>query len=580
MKKLYKIVLALILTFTLVGCTSDNKSEKEDFTKFVEELPALLAGTNGFDLNYTFHNPSAYGIDKEVGDIEAATTKEYEESFTECKDLLKELEAFDYDSLTKEQQEDYDVLKDYLERQLLLEDYVYFDNNYLGSYIGMQAQLPIILLEFELHDKQDLETYLNVLKTAPEAFKGYADIERERQDEGVGMSQVLLDGVIEQCENFANGDVTFLVDEMNDKIDAAEFLSDAEKEEAKINNESYTKNEFVQAYTTLKEELQSITPDKADGGIADQENGQEYYEALFQNQCGFDWTIDELEDYLEEKESEYMSVVYKAMLKDPSIETTMFGQSYGTFNSAEENIDYLADKYTEYFPDAGMMKYRVVDIPESMQENFSPAAYLTSRIDRQDDEPLLILINGEYESSNFSTIAHEGYPGHMYQDCYFQQLDVSSFRYLLSCKGYAEGWATYIEGQAHWFTQEDNEDILEVYEDYQKLNHAMMAKWDININYHGMTREEFKAEIESMYGEGVLTDEELYDQYNILLENPTNYLMYFVNGLYMDELYNKAEEELGKDFDQVEFHEVILDIGSVSMTLLTEKVDAYIEENK
>lgn len=584
MKRLYKILLVFVLSLSIVGCNSNDtsnasKTENKDFAAFVETLPEKIIGTNGFDLNYTFHNPSEYGIEKELGDIKATSMKEYEESIDECEDLLKELKKFKYDSLTIEQQEEYDVLKEYLERSILLDGYAYFDNNYLGSYLGMQAQLPIILLEFELHDKQDLDSYLNVLKTAPEAFIGYAELEKERQEKGTGMSKVLLDGVIEQCENFANGDVTFLVEAMNEKIDAADFLSDEEKQQAKADNESYTKNEFMSAYTKLKEELQGITPKEKDGGIAQMKDGGEYYEALFQNKCGFDWDIDTLEKFLSDKQKEYRKEYTKLVSKYMDSENQMDGETYGDFRTPEENIDYLAEAYTKYFPDAGTMQYRVVDVPESMRDNFSPAAYLTSRVDRAKEEPLLILINGGYTNKDFKTIAHEGYPGHMYQDCYFQQLDVAPFRYLLGCNGYSEGWATYIEGKAHWFTKNNNENILKANEAGEKFSSTLMAQWDIDINYHGMTREEFKDELDVISG-GNYTEQKANEQYDILLENPTNYLMYFVNGLYFDELYTKAEKELGKNFDPIEFHKVLLDIGPVGMGLLTEKVDAYIEENK
>jgi uncharacterized protein (DUF885 family) len=579
MKKVSKIIVVIFMSLAFFGCGSVNSIENAMFSEFIDGLPARLAGTNGFDLNYSFNDPSAFGIEKEVGSIAAFTMDEYVKSIVEMKELLEELEAFDYNTLTTNQQLDYDILFEYLERQLLLEGYEYFNNNYLGSFLGVQAQLPVLLLEFQLQDKQDLETYLHVLKTAPEVFQGYADNEKVRQENGTGMSQVLLDVVIEQCDNFASGDVAFLIEAMNQKIDDANFLSYEEKEEAKSNNESYTNNEFRQAYVNLKAELEAITPEMEDGGIAQQENGKAYYEALFQFRCGLDWTIAQLEAYLDDKEEEYFNFVLQKVMADPSLQTTMFEQSYGDFASVEETIDYLAKVYLEYFPEVEKMQYRVVDVPKSMQDNFSPAAYLTSRIDRKDEEPLLILINGRHENTDFTTIAHEGYPGHMYQDNYFQQLDVSTFRYLLGCMGYTEGWATYIEGKTHWFTKEDNADILEVFESYQKITHAVMAKWDIQINYHGISREEFKRELEGMYGEGVFSEADANAQYNLILENPTNYLMYFVNGLYFTDLYNEAKETLGGNFDPIAFHQVLLDIGPVGMSLLTKQVEEYIEEN-
>jgi len=580
MKRMFKIIVVVFISLTLFGCSNSIEPIKSaEFSEFVEGLPARLAGTNGFNLNYIFNNPSAFGIEKEIGSIASPTMEEYVQSIVETKELLVELEAFDYHTLTADQQLDYDILSEYLERQLLLEGFENFNNHYLGSFLGIQAQLPVLLLEFQLHDRQDLETYLHVLQTAPEVFKGYADNERVRQENGVGMSQVLLDNVIQQCDTFASGEVTFLIDAMNQKIDNADFLSAEEKLQAKSNNELFTNTQFRQAYVNLKEELETIVPDMEDGGIAQQQNGKAYYEALFQFHCGLDWTIEQLETYLDAKEEEYFNLVLQKVMVDPSLQTAMFEQSYGDFTSVEETIDYLAQVYTEYFPEIENTQYRVVDVPKTMEDNFSPAAYLTSRIDRKAEEPLLILINGGHENTDFTTIAHEGYPGHMYQNNYFQQLDVSTFRYLLDCNGYTEGWATYIEGKVHWFTKEDNAEILEVFQAYQKISHAIMAKWDIQINYYGISRDEFKINLAEMYGEGVFSDKDADAQYNIILENPTNYLMYFVNGFYFTDLYDGAKDAIGEDFDPISFHQVLLDIGPVGMPLLTKQVEAYIKDN-
>ena len=71
------------------------------------------------------------------------------------------------------------------------------------------------------------------------------------------------------------------------------------KKQNQITESLIANNEFRQAYVNLKAELEAITPEMEDGGIAQQENGKAYYEALFQFRCGLDWTIAQLETYLD-----------------------------------------------------------------------------------------------------------------------------------------------------------------------------------------------------------------------------------------------------------------------------------------
>lgn len=578
MKRFYKIVLAFALTFTLVGCknTSDT-SNNDDFTSFVETLPTKLVSNNGFDLNFLFYDANQYGFDKEANGLEVYSIKEVEKSYADMKGVKEELEDFDYDTLTKKQQVEYDVLEDYLDRTLGLQEYVSLDNSYLGSFVSYQAQLPLLLDEFELNDKKDLEIYLQVLKKAPDTFKKMVENEKERQENGTGMSKKLLEGTIEQANNFINGDVTFLITSMQDKIDKADFLSTKEKDKAKQQVEEYTKNNFIQAYQLLKDELSKISPKQIDNGIYGQKNANEYYEALFYKRTGLSWDVEDIKEYVAKKKmelySEYMKLVSKV-----GEDADFLLANCGTFDSIEDNVNYICTKYKEYYPEIKEVDYVAKKVPESMKDNFSPAAYLSSRIDRS-NQPLMIIVNGSYDSSLFETIAHEGYPGHMYQDSYFQQLDVATFRYLLDCSGYSEGWATYTELNSYRFSKEDNQDLLKMKNINSKLTQLLYIEWDIAINYDGMNRSEFTKNVKENFGDQ-LKQEDIDNMYDTLMETPTNYLQYYIVGFYLQDLYNEAKQKLGKNFDEVEFHKTILDLGPTGMNIVKKYVDAYIDSKK
>ena len=52
----------------------------------------------------------------------------------------------------------------------------------------------------------------------------------------------------------------------------------------------------------------------------------------------------------------------------------------------------------------------------------------------------------------FTTLAHEGYPGHLYQTVYYSATKHPPIRDLLSFGGYTEGWATYCEMLSYYYS--------------------------------------------------------------------------------------------------------------------------------
>ena len=87
-----------------------------------------------------------------------------------------------------------------------------------------------------------------------------------------------------------------------------------------------------------------------------------------------------------------------------------------------------------------------------MQEYLSPAFYLTPPLDTR--TPNIIYINPSDQRSNlelFTTLSHEGFPGHLYQTIFFGNTEPSDIRYLITSSGYIEGWATYIESYGYQY---------------------------------------------------------------------------------------------------------------------------------
>lgn len=579
MKKFIKLLTlsALSLTLLVSGCSAAKKSP-ELFDQYLTELPALSVDPTDFGLNFMFNDATTFGIQPELYELGFASKEDYETSIKDTEAIIAELKTYDYKKMTDEQKLNYDILLDYYERSLLTSSFYYLDNTYLGSFIGFQAQLPMLLSEYSINSQFDYDSLVNLFKTSNEFFEMYGEHEIARQSEGVGMTKTILEKVIEQCDNFIKGDPAFIYETLNAKIDAAPFFDEAQKSEKKAEIQSLVENEFIQAYQSLRDILVTIDNAPDDLGLASMKDGKAYYEALMKSSTGIDLSIEEIKTYLNNKFNQLLVQMQTLMIANPSIQQAFDAElKYSNFTSAEENLDYLGKELPKYYPEVPNLTYTIKKVPDALKDNFSPAAYLQSKIDMLPTETQLIYINGDYDQSLFNTIAHEGYPGHMYQDTFFKNLKLPAIRYFVNVNGYSEGWATYVENTAFRFSSEDQA-ILEFMQLNQTAVQTQIILSDIGIHYEGWDFEQYKQFMLSTLGG--LDDEVLKEQYLLNLETPTNYANYYLNGMFYQDLYDKAESEMKDKFSPVEFNRVLLTVGPSGYTILEKEVDKYIKNNK
>lgn len=586
MKRLARIFLAGGLALCLVflpGCRMFFGDPQVQFDAWMEQLPAQMLEPTNLNINYLLEDKKSYGIEDALYTLPFNTEEDYREAIRSTEEVLQSLKAFPRNSLREDQQLTLDVMMDYYGRNLKLYQYYYLDNSYLGSFIGFQAQLPLLLAEYEFHDQNDLDSYFNILELCPEYFQKYADQEKARQENGVGLSQTILDKVMEQCDHFTAEKRPFLVDVVNEKLDDAAFLDDAGKAQAKQKNEELLTTKLIEAYSLLKQALSGIEGDTEDLGLCKKPNGKGYYAALLQARTGTDMSVEQVKAYLEQRFQSYLQQFVQLAQQYPEAAERFQagkGGTYCDFTTPEQNIEYLQQRFTEDYPPLGNLNYKIKKVPDSMKDNFSPAAYLQGKIDASQDAPEEIYINGEYTPSLFSTLAHEGYPGHMYQHSYFKSTKPPVVRFLMDYNGYSEGWATYVENNIWQYAQGDDENrvMLHMQQLNQQLVQMKIGLFDIGIHYEGWDRERFKQEILENFGE--MEEAAIQEQYDLILETPTNYLQYYLNGSLFQEMYEQAQQKLGDRFDPVAFHRVLLETGPAPQRILQEKLDAYIQTAK
>ena len=581
-KKIVSVVLGLLIILNVAGCTQEETkttTKVKDFDAYIEKLPTLLMADDDMNLEFTFENPSNYGFKEKLLNLPYSDEDDYKESKKECEKILKELKSFDYDKLSDSQKLTYDILVDSLQRSAYQYDYYYLDNSYLGSFISFQAQLPLLLSEFTFERQNDLDSYFHILETAEETFLKYAEVEKKRQENNSGLAKNILEKTIEQCQNYTSGSDDYLIERINQRIDQVEFLNDEEKAAAKQKNQELVSVNLKNAYTSLGEELKTITPTNQDNkGLYFSPDGKEYYEAMLQGRVGTDMTVDEVKEYLQNKQIELIMEARTLLTDNPELQnvTGFSDLVYSDFTSVEETLDYLKTVIFQDFPEIDNLNYEIITVPDAWKDNFSPAAYLQGKIDAPIDTPELIYINGEYSQTLFDTIEHEGYPGHMYQHTYFkQQENIPTVRYLIDYNGYSEGWATY-EWNGYKYAPVEDKTLLEYKSLNDRLTSVFICLMDIGIHYDGWDYDDYVDYWKNNFGE--VSEDTMLEQYNLFIETPTNYLQYYLSGFLFQDLYNKAEEELGEKFSSVDFHDVILSTGPSSFDILEKQVDSFISK--
>ncbi len=580
MKKILQIGLScsvVLSSLMLVGCEQKASKGSEEFSLFADELVPELVGNESMDINFLFNDPAASGIDVEEYKLDYTTQEEYEDSIEESKAILEELKTFDYDALNEDQQLTHDVLEETLALSVEREDMYFLSTNYLDVNNGVPQNLSLHLYFYNIHTQLDLDSFIAILQSTPSVFKEYVAFEQVRQEEGFGLSKTYMNDVMEQIQTFIDGNHDYVIEGANAQIDALTFLDDAQKQEAKQAVLMAYQDNFIPAYHTLLEDLKNIEIKTEDenASLADYEGGKDYYALKIKEYTGFE-DVEEYRTYLEEVKNEAIDELIALIMENPDIdlEQDLTAVPYTTIQDINELISFFQTTVEENdeYPLLDSLEFNMVELPESLREIIQASAmYFLSPIDQVDAQERLVL-NGTFSPSDYGTVAHEGYPGHMYQHNYAKQAGHHPIRLLLANLGYSETWATYV---AHDMNRYSDEPVMaKLVEINDLLTYAYILELDLNIHYDNATKEEVLTTFENEFG---LTGDDAEEQYHQLLENPGVFIPYYGYYYRFLDLQEDVIEMLGDEYDAKEFHTLILDLGGLSYPLLEERVQEALQ---
>jgi len=563
----------------LNGLTDEDADiHREDFDLLMEELFTDWVSSDALSMNYYLADPEKRGIERPgptFGDV--VTAELIIESKQETRELLEKLNGFTYRSLRDDQQIVFDILRrnialyEILERE---EAYSYY-TGYIRPLIGIQVQFPILLAEFNFYTADDIERYLDLLGDTERYFSDMIEFERERSRRGYFLSEPNVDKVTEQIESYLeNREDNLLITVFDSRIDEYEGLESQQRELYKQRNRDLVLGNVLPAYETLLDAMRELRGvGSRSGGLAELPGGREFAHALLRLRTGSDRSINELESLLDEWiEDTFRNIIVTLRSNNEIYDRLIEDQLEIAEDIPETYISHLQRAVGRDFPPIRDTRLVVLEVHESLQEHMSPAFYLAPAIDRFNDN--VVYFNPASISSNlfmFTALAHESYPGHMYQTVYFLQQSPNPVRVSLSNSGYTEGWATYAEMMSYFFTELDNEEAKLMW-NFRLFDLLLQANIDFGVNVLGWSFDDAFDFLKSFNYDDIEIAESVY---NTVTGMPLTSLNYSLGFIELTELINEAIEIQGNRFELVEFHRFFLEFGPAPFPLIREHMIVY-----
>ena len=574
-RKKFFLILPCCLLVILISFLSGNafwsslhaESSDRQFRTFTRSLFQTEVSANTISLHYTLRSPSDYGI-ADIPATYGSLSSDPVAAKASVRNVLSSLQEFDPDTLSSENALTFKILDTYLKNASTGTDYLLYQEP-LGPVSGIHTQLPVLLSEYSFYDTQDVETYLALLKETPSYFDSVIQFEQKKAASGLFMPDYQADSVLDTCQSFIDmGKENYLVSTFNERIASLDLLPENKKDSFQKENMKLVTEEIYPAYQNLITAIKSL---KGKGtneqGLSHFPYGKKYYEYLVRQTTGCNESISRLRLMTRAQILEDLSAMQKVLFP---ADAALTQASVLEQTPPDSMLDDLRSKITDTFPEIPDVDFQVKYVPESMQDYLSPAFYMIPAIDNL-TENVIYINNGQTASglNLYTTLAHEGYPGHLYQTVYFSASEPDPIRSILDFGGYVEGWATYAEMMSYYLAplpkteasllQKNSSVILGLY-----------ALADMGIHYDGWSVTDT---VRFFSDYGINDPNAVQSVYKLIIGSPANYLKYYIGYLKFYELKKEMADTLGNQFSQKEFHRAVLDVGPAPFEIVYDEVE-------
>lgn len=562
------IFLAAVLSIIYAAILSPAGKSTGSFSEFCTTLFREEMKSNTMNLHFTLKDPKAAGIDSYEITLGSLSGDSPHNQARQLKKLSEELKKYSHRSLKGKDRLTCRLLSDYISRQQNLAAYPYYDEPLTPSG-GVTSQLPVLLAEYTFRNTRDIKDYLGLLSQMDTYFLGILDYEQKKADAGLFMSDEACVKVIEGCEVFTeHPDDNFLIDTFSNRLNAMDGLTDTQKNAYLKQHSKVLSDHVIPAYSQMIKGLTMLLGRGHNNwGLCNFPEGKAYYEAVVSADTGCDDSVEDLFSQIAKARREDLTFCQNLLEKNPKL-ASQSPKPDAALKEENAMLSRLQKEILTDFPAPPQTEVEICHVDPALSEYLAPAFYITAPID--DISHNRIYINDAKNDTDiyyFTTLAHEGYPGHLYQTICTSSYGAPEVRSLLNYPGYTEGWATYTEMQAFYYAGLDP-DLASLLQHNQAATLSLYATADIGIHYFGWEKEK-NAAFWSEYGvDDTATVKRITD---LILEEPGNYLKYYVGYLKFRQMREQLALE-NKSFSVSAFHEAILRTGPSPFSVLEETV--------
>ena len=562
------IFLAVVLSIIYAAILSPAGKSTGSFSEFCTTLFREEMKSNTMNLHFTLKDPKAAGIDSYEITLGSLSGDSPHNQARQLKKLSEELKKYSHRSLKGKDRLTCRLLSDYISRQQNLAAYPYYDEPLTPSG-GVTSQLPVLLAEYTFRNTRDIKDYLGLLSQMDTYFLGILDYEQKKADAGLFMSDEACLKVIEGCEVFTeHPDDNFLIDTFSNRLNAMDGLTDTQKNAYLKQHSKVLSDHVIPAYSQMIKGLTMLLGRGHNNwGLCNFPEGKAYYEAVVSADTGCDDSVEDLFSQIAKARREDLTFCQNLLEKNPKL-ASQSPKPDAALKEENSMLSRLQKEILTDFPAPPQTEVEICHVDPALSEYLAPAFYITAPID--DISHNRIYINDAKNDTDiyyFTTLAHEGYPGHLYQTICTSSYGAPEVLSLLNYPGYTEGWATYTEMQAFYYAGLDP-DLASLLQHNQAATLSLYATADIGIHYFGWEKEKNAAFWREYGVDNTATVKRITD---LILEEPGNYLKYYVGYLKFRQMREQLALE-NKSFSVSAFHEAILRTGPSPFSVLEETV--------
>lgn len=580
MKKVSASIVSVILCFVIAlstaACGNQAKQNGTGFEEFALQTFKDIVGSSGFNVAFYVEDKEKYDLQDVPMTWGDAGVEAIQSNETMIKSVMKQLSEFKREELDSKQQLTYDVMVDYFSTRSKMLGYEYYISDFTPIE-GVQTNMLTNFVEYPFRNKQNVEDYLVLL----EQFGSYIDkllaFEAERVNKGYGMTDYAIDESVNQCKSFIEPQDNSLVAVFSEKVEEVEGLSEAEKNELIAKNKETVDKIVIPAYERIIEQLSDYKGRaKNTGGLSNYDGGKEYYEHIVKSKLGSDKTVLEVAASIDNSIQAIWTVQSDILQKDSTVIDRYL--SYKKSVTPEAAIKTLKESIKENYPEYPDVEASIKPIYKSVQNKNVLGYWLAPPVDNASRSMIRYNMDATGEESGvqmFTLMAHEGYPGHLYQHAVFNEVTKPhEIRSVMSYLGYGEGWAKYVEEDSYNMLGIDDENLIAIMQLDSRISMAYVSRMEIGINYEGWGLEEAASFLKPIIP-NESTVELLYNQ---SVADSCAFLPYYAGQLEVEELEDKTREALGDKFDLKEFRLEVLKVGHAPFSIVEESLQQYINK--